>query len=430
LKNLSHHLQPYREVFRLSEAIVNENFNKIDLKVGVLMHLISYAEHQLGDRVPGNCRERENGERINNYEVEIEQLIGIYCNLANIYLNDESLGMISSGNLRLPLYEKVLDLLRPWCADLDSNSTGRIDSINKDQINKIFFLSAGTETNTALTKLHLSQFNEVETHCQRSLSYARLYEGTEDEKTDLLVRALKVFYNLRKIERNYDEALIFAEEAYNCVAVAFNPVHPKVQEAASTLIECLIHKGDLSKAELFAQMTLDSLKDSNNGLDQQSEAMAKGYYDLANVINEQRADLVKAENLARESLRIRVLIEGSSYNRLVAATASLLASILMRESKLGSETKELLERVLSISIRNYGLDGANTANAYMCLGLFHCQLAKVQQTVETRKINLHVSEIKIKEALRIYTVIYGSDDPSTLGILSDLSSTLSMLSGN
>jgi hypothetical protein len=78
----------------------------------------------------------------------------------------------------------------------------------------------------------------------------------------------------------------------------------KVQEAASTLIRYLIHKGDLGPAETFAQMTLDSLKDPMNELDQQSEAVAQGYHDYATVINKLNGDLDKAEKLARESLRI------------------------------------------------------------------------------------------------------------------------------
>jgi hypothetical protein len=129
-----------------------------------------------------------------------------------------------------------------------------------------------------------------------------------------------------KSEGNYAGALTFAEEAYNCAAVAYNPVHSKVQNAASTLIDCLSRNGDLCKAELFAQMTLDSLKDPSNGLDQQSEAVARGYYDLAKVITAQRGDIVKAEKLARESLRIGVLINSKSY--FAGNAAGLLASVL------------------------------------------------------------------------------------------------------
>jgi hypothetical protein len=66
-----------------------------------------------------------------------------------------------------------------------------------------------------------------------------------------------------------------------------------------------LNTGNFDHAEIFAQMTLDSLKDLGNGLDQQSEAVAKGYYDLGNVINQQKGDYVKAGKLVRESLRIR-----------------------------------------------------------------------------------------------------------------------------
>jgi hypothetical protein len=41
----------------------------------------------------------------------------------------------------------------------------------------------------------------------------------------------------------------------------------------------------------------NSLKDPANGLDQESEELAIGYYDLGNVIYKQQGDMVKAELL-------------------------------------------------------------------------------------------------------------------------------------
>jgi hypothetical protein len=131
-------------------------------------------------------------------------------------------------------------------------------------------------------------------------------------------------------------------------------------------------KGDLYNAELFAQMSLDSLQDPKNGLDQQRESVAKGYCDSGNEIKEQR-DLVKAEKLVRESLRIRVLINSNSP--LVTDPAGLLVSILRVQGKLGSETKELYEQSLANSTRNYGPDGFNTAIAHRHFGIYYRQLA-------------------------------------------------------
>jgi hypothetical protein len=110
-----------------------------------------------------------------------------------------------------------------------------------------------------------------------------------------------------EIKETLTKKPIIVKEAYNCVAV--NPVHPKVQEAARFLIERLVHKGDFDHAETFAQLTLESLKYPRNGLDQQGEAVAKGYRDLGRVIYQKKGgDLVKAEKLARESLRMRTCL--------------------------------------------------------------------------------------------------------------------------
>jgi hypothetical protein len=42
--------------------------------------------------------------------------------------------------------------------------------------------------------------------------------------------------------------------------------------------------------------------------------VARGYYNLADVIAAQKGDLVKAEQLARESLRIRVKFHGNNHH--------------------------------------------------------------------------------------------------------------------
>jgi tetratricopeptide (TPR) repeat protein len=300
LKKLSLKIQPNHEVVQVIEEVQREISIKQQQNLRVLGHLLSYAEHQFGDRVPGKAyRERGNLERIDNWWVEIGILIPTYSNLAFIYYNDDSLGAIVRDNLAFPYYEKMLDILRPWSTCLDLNHPSHIDSLEKVQINHISMLFSQTERIIAEICKRKNQFDLAENHCQQALSYAKLFEGKEEDKTDLVLSALESFYEIRRDQGNYDEALTFAEEAYNCVAIAYNPVHPKVQKAASTLIECLIFKRDLDHAETFAQMTLDSLKDPGNRLDQQSEAVAIGYYDLGLVISQQKGDLVKAEKLVR-----------------------------------------------------------------------------------------------------------------------------------
>lgn len=248
-----------------------------------------------------------------------------------------------------------------------------------------------------------------------------MYEGTEEEKADELCRAFSTYGELRAAQGNYVDAVIFAEENYNCAAVAYNPVHPKVQRAASFLIEYLNHSGEIDRAETFAQLTLESLKDPMNGLDQESKEVARGYYNLGNVIHGQKGgDLVKAEMLVRESLRIGTRLSGDDDFD-VGCCAGLLANILRSNSKLGYETKELFERSLAMSIKYCGRDGFNTAVNYFNMGRYYYTLAEVQGTAEMiREGYLLLSESNHMEALRIHSKIRGPDNPITEGALSSL----------
>jgi tetratricopeptide (TPR) repeat protein len=300
------------------------------------------------------------------------------------------------------------------------SSASHIGSLDKDQINHTLFHFSQTERNMGLSYIRRNQFDLAENHCQQALIFAKLYEGKEELKTYLVYEALRVSYELHRDQGNYNEALTFAEEAYNCVAIAYNPVHPEVQKATSTLIECLIFKGDFDHAETFAQMTLDSLKDPGNSLDQQSEAVAKGCHDLGSVINQQKGDYLKAEKLVRESLRIRSRLY-DAHHQLVGISISTLAGVLQAQGHLGSETKELHERALAINIRNCGPDGFNTAVLNFNIGNFYYLRAEESQTAETKEDNLQLSESKHKESLRIFTVVFGPDHPSTVKVSSALS---------
>jgi tetratricopeptide (TPR) repeat protein len=416
LKKLSLKLQPYHEVVQIIDDILEEiSEKKKEQRIRVLTHLISYAKHQFGDRVPGKVyRERNTGERMDNWRIEIEMLIPIFISLLTAH-EDGALSRIDRDNLAFPYFEKMLDILRPWSTCVDLNRASHIDSINKEQISEILLHLSQTERSIGLIFTRRNQFDRAENHCQQALSYARLFEGKEEDKTGLLCRALEIFCELYRNQGNFDEALTFAKEAYNCVAITYNPVHPEVQKAASMLIECLIYKDDFDHAETFAQMTLDSLKDPGNGLDQESEAVANGYYDLGLVINQQKGDYVKAEKLVRESLRIRSHLY-DAHHQYLGISVSLLARILQSQG---------YERALAIDLKNYGSEGINTAISSFNMGDFYSLRAYKSQTTVT---HLLLSESMYKESLRIYTNLYGPDHPHSVRTSSRLYFTSRQLS--
>jgi hypothetical protein len=109
LKKLTIKLQPYYEVTQLIDQILE---SKKGNDCRVLEHLLSFAEHQFGKEVTGNhYREREDGERISNWKVDIEILYRIIQRLANYYRNDCSLSTIVRDDMCFPYLERSLSPL-------------------------------------------------------------------------------------------------------------------------------------------------------------------------------------------------------------------------------------------------------------------------------------------------------------------------------
>jgi hypothetical protein len=199
-----------------------------------------------------------------------------------------------------------------------------------------------------------------------------------------------------------------------------------VQQAAGTLINCLIHNDDLFNAERFAQQTYENLRDRKNGMDQEGEEVAMGSYNLANVIQLQGGDLLKAEELAREALLIRGKLNSGNEG----ASCHLLARIFQLQGKFEDETQGLFERSLAICIRHEGPDGSNTATVSISTGKYYHELARRQPTVETKRNHFLISKSYVEKGFRIRTKIYGPTHPNTIkaaSVLSTLTRELSRL---
>jgi hypothetical protein len=247
-----------------------------------------------------------------------------------------------------------------------------------------------------------------------------------EDKTTHIFEALSRYVELRQYQGDYLGAVTFAEEAYNLVVDTYNPVHPQVQEAAGLLIDCMIKKRDLSNAERFAEQTYANLRDIKNGTDQEGEIMARGAYNFADIISRQDdGDLIKAEGLAREALRIRDKLHGAHDSR-GDVTYLLLAKILQKQGKLGGETNELFERSLAICGRDEGPDGVNTAGVHVDIGNFHYQLAMTLSTStrHTKRTQLLPAKSYSEKAEQILTKAHGPNHPNRVAVSSLLSAVL------
>jgi hypothetical protein len=421
LKKLSTNLQAFHEVIRIKDevlALIKEN------GVRILEHLLSYLEYQFGTKVAGiNYRERADGERISSWTVETDILHNILDRLARLHLQDKSLSIISRHEVRLPQLERMLSLLNPWLIQLDQDASNGTDHQINHLLHKLYFV----EHNMANNAMNRYKLDIAEGHCLQCLAYSRRYGLEGEEKTTMIFEALRTYCNLWMMRSDSSSALPFAEEAYNLVVEAYDPVHLQVQEAAGVLIRILIAKGDLYDAERYAQVTYGNLRDKKNGIDQETEVVATGAFNLANVIHIQKKDLIKAEELARESLRIRTLVYGNNHIG-IDICCDLLARILWSQGKFGDEMRGLYERCLAFSIRNEGPDGLNTATGNSNIGDFYYQLANKQPTVDSRRKQPLLAKFHFAEALRIRSKVHGSTHPNTVHVSTWLTNVLSELS--
>eukprot|EP00596_Hydrurales_sp_CCMP1899_P002728 CAMPEP_0119038100 /NCGR_PEP_ID=MMETSP1177-20130426/6807_1 /TAXON_ID=2985 /ORGANISM="Ochromonas sp, Strain CCMP1899" /LENGTH=278 /DNA_ID=CAMNT_0007000229 /DNA_START=678 /DNA_END=1514 /DNA_ORIENTATION=+ len=273
-----------------------------------------------------------------------------------------------------------------------------------------------------------SQYDVSEGHCQRCLPYSRRMGIEGEKKTFAIFNALSTYVTLRQQQSDDTGAVAFAEAAYNLVVDTYDPVHLQVQEAAGWLIDCLIKLDDLSNAERFSEQTYANLRDIKNGIDQKGEEVAMGTYNLADVILLQDdGDLIKAEELGRESLRIRIQLHGTN-NHTVGVSYLLLARVLVKQMKFGDETKELFERSVAVTIRNEGPDGVNTAAVTLEIGQIYLQLAMTQSIPSTKKTQLLLSKSYMEEGMRIERKIHDPNHPNRVAAASILSEVLRKLS--
>jgi tetratricopeptide (TPR) repeat protein len=425
LKKLSNTLQPYDEVVQVVKEMIE---SKKGDNIRIFEHLLLYTEYQFGKPIIGkDYRERTDGQRISNWNVDICYILKISSTILYIYATNPSLSTMIRDKEMCHHLEKSLHILSPWMDTIDSDATSQSNSITSIERNYLLKQSSILERRVAIVALNRNQFDVAERHSHRCLVNSRRFRIEGSEKTTLIFQALSLHVHLRQNQGNFSGAVTFAEEAYNLVVDAYDPVHPQVQEAAGWFINCLILLGDLSNAERFVEQTYANLRDIKNGMDQEGEQVAVGAHNWADVIFRQEdGDLIKAEGLAREAVRIKDQF-CNAHDSEVSAHYSLLARILQKQGKFGDETKELYERSLAIYIRNEGPDGANTAGLNIDIGQFYYQIATTSSVGYTKRTQLLIAKSYIDEAIRIETKIHNPTHPNSVGATSLLSNILSEL---
>jgi hypothetical protein len=273
LKKLSNTLQPYDEIIQVIKEVLasKKGDNRRNLE-----HLLPYADYQFGKPIIGkDYHERTDGQRIANWDVDIYLLL-ISSTMVDLYSTNSSLHSMIRDKEMLPHLEKSLHILGPWMDTIDSDANNQCNSFDSIQSNYLLTKSCTLERNMAILATNMNQFDVAEGLSHRCLVNSRRLGVEGVDKITSIFKALSTYVELRQHQGDFSGAVTFAEEAYNLVVDAYDPVHPQVQEAAGWLIYSLIQLGGFSRAERFAEQTYVNLRDIKNGMDQEGELVAYG----------------------------------------------------------------------------------------------------------------------------------------------------------
>jgi hypothetical protein len=219
----------------------------------ILEHLLLYAEYQFGKEIAGiSYRERILGDRISNWNVDVDILHNINHRIIRIHIQNSIINNTVCDNMITPYLERSLSLLNPYLIHLHLDASNRLNRSNKDQANILLQELLFSEADMAIVCMNRHQFDAAEGHCQRCLAYSKRLILEGKEKTSLMFTAFSTYCYLRVNQGDYSSAVILAEEGYNLVMLNHDPFHPQVQEAVGILINILIAKGDYYEALRYA----------------------------------------------------------------------------------------------------------------------------------------------------------------------------------
>ena len=410
MKNLS---TSFLDIDRVSKKIKQSFDRAIALKaegneveaIEILEKVLIFAEYQFGPRIPGKShRIRSNGDQIDNWRVVTMPLCLMLIQLTSLYIDQRA--SVS--------FDKAL-LHGLEARELIEHRRATIEFGELDYLLLLFFQ---TESNLAEIQMAKLRFDKAEYHCEQSLVFARQSRGVE--RTACIFEALKKYSSLRRLQHRLTEAMTLCEEAYTVVSGVHGPVHPLVQDAAAELIECLILTGEYSQAESYSRITYESLMDPCNGIDPESEEVARGMQQLAHLcINMEREghvaalDLViEADCLIRKACNIMENLHGPASPNL-AICLETFGQVLVCRDIFTEETRLIFERVLAIYTDCDGGNGHGTLQALGSLGDFYYELGNSMHSGCERNVEYQKSIGIFEKAACIGAIIYGSDEKRT-----------------
>jgi tetratricopeptide (TPR) repeat protein len=209
--------------------------------IRLLQHAAAFAENQVVQCVVGTSSySRDNGERINAWNVDV----GVFCMIYN------NLGYHDSSNT-ISYHQKSIAILECWIVQISLTKGDRIDILTEKEIECLYEILSSTETNLATRYEQVEDWDKAIHYQEQSILHAKQIKDGEDKiKTvyNLISRLGDIYNYIGKLT----EAKAIKEEAYMYVSQSYDPEYPLVLEAGGKIIEILNRTRKFYDAERFA----------------------------------------------------------------------------------------------------------------------------------------------------------------------------------
>lgn len=348
----------------------------------LMKRALIFLEKQLGVQVEGTSQwKRSNGALVDGHEL----LIDIRKEIAR--LNFTTRDLVAA----IACMKEVRQML-----ELRDKSD---DSTLQDLVE--------AERRLSIIYSQSKQFGQAEYHCQQCLIFSKLVKG--ENQIPFERRALANYANCKEEQSLNHEAIAFFENAYILASGAYGCVHCEVQEAASNLIDCLLNQGDYSRADGYCRMNYDNLTDPRNGIDQESDEVCHGMFQICCIwlkkdpVKDEKEAIAlgnEAEDLIRKSTRLYMKRKSlKNYGSIRYYRA--FGEILLKRSQFTEETRTVLERYLYLARDQNGriapIGDSDMKRSLQFLAVFYSMTGVTTPSGEVRTCDMQLLENYQKE---------------------------------
>lgn len=235
------------------------------------------------------------------------------------------------------------------------------------------------------------QLDKAEYHSAQSLVAARRYRGT-DQISVLIWALMSLSRTYLLQETRLQEALGFAEEAYVIASKDLSPVHTTVQQAATQIVQCLIHMQDFAKAETYCRNNYENLIDPLHAAEYCDNDASHVLIQLAEIWlhkepdeNETIAIAQAAE--AEESSRKAFNIFHKKYRHITVNYVEgtrIFGEVLLKRNRLTEETEGILQQYVLHASADKEVKPDRYSHALNLLGEFYKTLSETLPVGELR----------------------------------------------